>query len=73
MKKKLYASIKKRKVQIPDFKSGIESLFSFPDNTFYDNYMRGNVANDLRENWEIIGDDIRVAIRKYQKKNALWK
>lgn len=60
-------------MQIPDFKSGIESLFAIPDHTFYDNYMRGNVANDIHENWEIIGNDIRVAIKKYQKKRTLWK
>lgn len=52
---------------IPDLKSGIISLFIPADNRIYSNYMRGTVADDIRRNWEAIGNDFRLTIKKYRK------
>lgn len=52
---------------MPDFISGISSLFSMPSNNLYREYMRGSVAGDMRKDWEAVGGDLRAAIKKCRK------
>lgn len=52
---------------MPDLRSGISSLFSMPSNNLYREYMRGSVTSDIRKNWEVVGGDLRAAIKKCRK------
>lgn len=53
-------------IRIPDFRSGVLSVLSAPDDTLYKRYMRGSVVGDIRKNWATVGNDIRVAIKQYR-------
>lgn len=51
---------------LPDFMSGLTSLF-FPVNQRrrFERYMRGNVADDWRRDWQAIGNDMKTAMSQY--------
>lgn len=53
-------------IRIPDFRSGLQSVLSAPDDTLYEKYMRGSVASDIRKNWKTVGNDIRAAVKEYR-------
>ena len=51
-----YKSTARREIRIPDFRSGVLSVLSAPDDTLYKRYMRGSVVGDIRKNWATVGN-----------------
>lgn len=60
-------SIKKLKAIIPNFMSGIRSIFTFGgDQTVYDELRRRTAEDGLRSDWYNIGQDMQRAMNKYK-------
>ena len=52
------------------FLRGLLSIFSLNnilDDKYVYQYLEGDTENDLRSDWETVGNDLRNAIRKYDK------
>ena len=52
------------------FLRGLLSIFSLNnilDDKYVHQYLVGDTENDLRSDWETVGNDLRNAIRKYDK------
>ena len=52
------------------FLRGLLSIFSLNnilDDKYLHQYLEGDTENDLRSDWETVGNDLRNAIRKYDK------
>ena len=52
------------------FLRGLLSIFSLNnilDDKYVPQYLEGDTENDLRSDWETVGNDLRNAIRKYDK------
>ena len=66
-------SIKKLKAIIPNFVSGIRSIFTFGgDQTVYDELRRRTAEDGLRSDWYNIGQDMQRAMNKY-KAEMSWQ
>lgn len=66
-------SIKKLKAIIPNFMSGIRSIFTFGgDQTVYDELRRRTAEDGLRSDWYNIGQDMQRAMNKY-KAEMSWQ
>jgi len=66
-------SVKKLKTIIPNFMSGIRSIFTFGgDQSVYDELMNRTVEDGLRSDWYNIGQDIQRAMNKY-KAEISWQ
>lgn len=51
---------------LPNFMSGLSSLFALADNHNFDKYMRGNIVDDWKSDWQTIGNDIKTAMGNYK-------
>lgn len=51
---------------LPNFMSGLSSLFILTDSCKFDDYMRGDTVDDWKRDWQTIGDDIREAMGNYK-------
>lgn len=52
------------------FLRGLLSIFSLNnilDDKYVHQYLEGDTENDLSSDWETVGNDLRNAIRKYDK------
>lgn len=67
-------SIKKLKRIIPNFMSGLHSIFTFgSDHSVYEEMMNRTVEDGLRSDWYTIGQDIQRAMNKYNTKVSWQK
>ena len=53
--------------EVPSFRSGVESLVNIPGQIRVIRYLKGNNMDDLRRDWRTVGNDIKKAMKHYDR------
>ena len=53
---------------LPSFQSGFSSVFDINRKDLLSDYMKGNDINDIKNDWETIGNDLRLSMINFSKR-----